>query len=132
MALRASIPMQRLAWITDPHLNFLQRPAVEAFFQTVAETAADGILLSGDIGEGRNATQYLKLLASHVTCPIYFVLGNHDFYKGSIAGVRKQVAAVCKAVPRLHYLNETGIVALSETTGVVGHDGWADGQLGDY
>ena len=132
MQLRECIAMKRLAWITDLHLNFLQPPAVEVFCRTVKELAADGVLLSGDIGEASNVAQYLKLLASHIDCPIYFVLGNHDFYKGSIAGVRNQVAALCAAVPKLHYLNNTGIVTLSEMTGLVGHDGWADGRLGDY
>ena len=30
------------------------------------------------------------------------------------------------------YLTQTGVVALTEETGLVGHDGWADGRLGDY
>ena len=33
---------------------------------------------------------------------------------------------------RLQWLPQAGIVALTERTGLVGHDGWGDGRLGDY
>src|SRR5437764_11589677 len=64
--------------------------------------------------------------------PIYFVLGNHDFYRGSIAGVRAGVEALDARSPRLHWLPRTGVVGLTPETALVGHDGWADGRFGDY
>ena len=36
--------------------------------------------------------------------PIYFVLGNHDYYFGSIDKVRKAVKQLCQERPNLHYL----------------------------
>jgi hypothetical protein len=58
MQLRECIAMKRLARITDPNLNFLQRPAVEVFCRTVKELAANGVLLSGDIGEAPIVTLF--------------------------------------------------------------------------
>jgi 3',5'-cyclic AMP phosphodiesterase CpdA len=64
--------------------------------------------------------------------PIYFVLGNHDFYRGSIAETRRRVAEAASRSRCLRYLTELGVVELSPTTALVGHDGWADGRCGDW
>jgi len=58
-------------------------------------------------------------------------LGNHDFYKGSIAGTRRQVGYVVGDNEGLVYLTQAGIVELTPNTALVGHDGWGDGRLGD-
>jgi 3',5'-cyclic AMP phosphodiesterase CpdA len=124
--------MKRFAWITDLHLNFLDPPEVEAFLQVLAGLPADGFLLSGDVGEADSVAAYLEILAGRLARPVYFVLGNHDFYRGSLAGVRAQVAALCGSRPNLHWLPRGGVVQLTATTALVGHDGWGDGRLGDY
>ncbi len=93
---------------------------------------ADGILLSGDIAEAPDVGLYLALFDKVLGRPTYFVLGNHDFYRGTIAGVRQKVVALCAACPDLHWLPQSGVVALTENTGLVGHDGWGDGRLGHY
>ena len=59
------------------------------------------MLISGDIAESQNVTEYLEWIASRLAGPIYFVLGNHDFYNGSIAGVRQAVAELCRRDERL-------------------------------
>ena len=65
--------------------------------------------------------------------PIYFVLGNHDYYHGSIAETRARVIELCGTHPRLRYLTALDEVeALTRHVGLVGHDGWADGRAGDY
>lgn len=124
--------MKRLIWITDIHLNFLDQAGVEDFFIDLATVEADGLLLSGDIGEAPNIGLYLNALGNQFGKSVYFVLGNHDFYRGSLAGVREKASAICSACPNLCWLTQAGVVALSETTGLVGHDGWGDGRLGDY
>jgi 3',5'-cyclic-AMP phosphodiesterase len=122
----------KLAWLTDVHLNFLRPPGVEAFFAMLAETPCDAILLSGDIGEADDVCHLLNALDTVVQRPVYFVLGNHDFYRGSIAGVRADVEALCSACPNLHWLPGSGVVPLTADVCLVGHDGWGDGRLGDY
>ncbi len=122
----------KLAWLTDIHLNFLGPPVLEAFLESLAETEADAFLIGGDIGEAPNVSLYLNALNTALQRPIYFVLGNHDFYRGSIAGVRKKARDLCAALPNLHWLPDAGVVPLTADTCLVGQDGWGDGRLGDY
>src|SRR6516164_3441479 len=123
-------PMKRLAWLTDIHLNFVDASAVEAFLRSVAQNKADVFLLGGDIGEAPDVARYLNAIHDVVRRPVYFVLGNHDFYRGSIAGVRSKVRTLISACPNLHYLSDSGVVPLTEKTCLIGHDGWGDGRIG--
>lgn len=122
----------KLAWLTDIHLNFLHADEVEAFIQHVAETPCDGILLTGDIGESPDVLLFLNRLDIALQRPIYFVLGNHDFYRGSIVGVRAKVDELCKACPNLKWMNRETVNPLTDKTCIVGHDGWGDGRYGNY
>lgn len=122
----------KLAWLTDVHLNFLNYHAVNAFFRTVTETPCDGVLLSGDFGEAPDVASLLNKLGIVFAGPIYFVLGNHDFYRGSIAGVRESMADLHDRGSNLHYLPRSGVVGLTEKSCLVGADGWGDGRYGDY
>jgi 3',5'-cyclic-AMP phosphodiesterase len=94
----------RFAWLTDVHLNSLRPPGVEAFSAMLAETECDAFLWSGDIGEADDVCHLLNALDTAVQRPVYFVLGNHDFYRGSIAGVRETVQQLCAVCPDLHRL----------------------------
>ncbi len=124
--------MARVTWLTDLHLNFLPGDAVDKFLASVAATRADSFIISGDIAESQNVTEYLEWIASRLGRPVYFVLGNHDFYNGSIVRVREAVAKLCRRDPRLVWLSTAEPIALSSDVGLVGHDGWADARLGDY
>lgn len=124
--------MKRLAWITDPHLNFLRPTRLEAFVSSLAAIQSDTFLLGGDIGEAPNLLGYLKALDTALARPIYFVLGNHDFYRSSIADVRAIVGALCRTRPHLHWLSTAGVVPLTSQTCLIGHDGWGDARFGDY
>jgi 3',5'-cyclic-AMP phosphodiesterase len=123
--------MKRLAWVTDPHLNFVQREQRAQHYESVAATHPDAVLLTGDVGEAPDVCLFLNELDGHLAVPIYFVLGNHDFYRGRIDGVRQRVSALCQVVPNLQWMNVAGVVALTETIGLLGHDGWGDARLGD-
>jgi Icc protein len=114
----------KLTWITDPHLNFLDPTDAEEFFRIVAEEPSDAVLISGDIGEAHDIARHLNNLDTAVQRPVYFVLGNHDFYRGSIPGVRSTVRAICRACPSLHWLPDSGVVPLTAETCLIGHDGW--------
>jgi 3',5'-cyclic AMP phosphodiesterase CpdA len=123
----------RLAWLTDIHLNFLLQMKAVDFLREVRAIEPDAVMIGGDIGEAQSIEHYLELLDDVLQLPIYFVLGNHDFYHGSIAGVRAAVESVCQARPRLRYLSSLPHpIELTPKVGLVGHDGWADGRLGDY
>src|SRR5688572_22159487 len=69
-----------LAWLTDIHLNFLEDDARRDFAAAVAATGADGVVVTGDIAEAESLVPMLEELAEVVARPVWFVLGNHDFY----------------------------------------------------
>jgi Icc-related predicted phosphoesterase len=121
----------RALWLTDPHLNFVPGAPRRRFYQTVRAADADAILLGGDIAEAPQLGEYLSEMEVEIAKPIYFVLGNHDFYHGSFAGVRREMTVLTKSSERLVWLTTAGVVALSESTALIGHDSWADGRLGD-
>ncbi len=124
--------MKRAVWLTDPHLNFLSETLLASFLDEVSAAEPDAMLISGDIAESHNVCEYLGIMAGTIAAPVYFVLGNHDFYYGSIRGTRQRVAELCEAHPSLHYLTAEGPQELTPRVGLVGHDGWADGRLGNY
>src|SRR5688572_9674055 len=121
----------RILWLTDVHLNFADAMRQRGFLWQVREAGADAILLSGDIAEADDVCEYLERMAEAWELPLYFVLGNHDFYFGSIAEVRRRVGDLCVKQPLLRYLTTSEVIELSPCVGLVGHDGWADGRVGD-
>lgn len=120
----------RLAWATDIHLDFLQDDAVRRFAAALAAAGADALIVSGDLSNAEQLEHHLRLLSQGVPGPLYFVLGNHDYYGSSIAAVRAAVEALCGRRPRLRWLPAQGVVALTDRTALVGCDGWADARLG--
>jgi 3',5'-cyclic-AMP phosphodiesterase len=127
------MPMiRRLAWLTDIHLNFLGSVQIELFLESVRAMNADALVITGDIGEGNSVTDYLERMADVLQQPIFFVLGNHDFYFSSIASVRGVMSRLCRIHPNLFYLTQEKAIELTPDTVLVGHDGWADGRYGDF
>src|SRR6266545_1975595 len=93
---RAQWRRVRIAWLSDTHLNFVDEGRRRRFVDRVAAHAPDAVLVSGDIADGWTVVPALELLAERVTCPTYFVLGNHDFYQRGIADVRTDVRAAVR------------------------------------
>ena len=98
------VSMDRLAWLTDIHLNFVPESRLDALCRAIRDAGADAVLLGGDIGEAPDVEDYLEDLDARLGLPIYFVLGNHDYYRGAIARVRAGIATLCARSPRLVYL----------------------------
>jgi Icc protein len=122
----------RLAWLTDVHLNFVAPQHVDKLCRSIRALDADAVLLTGDIAEAPDVVEHLEGLDARLGLPLYFVLGNHDFYRGGIASVRAEIEGLCARSPRLCWLPGAGVVPLTEAIGLVGHDGWADGRFGDH
>lgn len=120
----------RLAWLTDIHLNFVDALRLRDFLESI-RPRCDAVAISGDVAESPDVVHYLQTMEEVLQKPIYFVLGNHNFYRGSIAKTRLQVADCAKHSRYLNYLTALGVVELTAQTAIVGHDGWADGRLGD-
>lgn len=92
--------------------------------------AADCLLIAGDIAMAGSVTGQLERMERTLGHPIYFVLGNHDYYYGSIADVRASIAKATSG--NLRWLNQSRLAMLTAKTALVGHDGWCDSRLGDF
>lgn len=123
--------MTRFAWLTDIHLNFLSAPQLTEFMQSLKHESIDIIVISGDIGEAPTLNWFLEFFEA-LQKPVYFVLGNHDFYFGSFGKVKTGISRFSQESKWLTWLTENHIVELSPTTGLIGHDSWADGRFGDF
>ena len=119
----------RLAWATDIHLNFLGAAQVAAFGAEVAALGADAFVVSGDIAEAPSLVRLIELCSEAAGLPMWFVLGNHDFYSGAVAPVR--AAARAMDPERGVWLPAVDPLWLDTDTVLVGVDGWGDARLGD-
>lgn len=122
----------RVVWATDIHLNFLNAEGRDVFFSSIRDHQPDAVFVTGDIAEAPSLTHLLDDMRQAIQVPLYFVLGNHDFYYGSISQVRSRLKHWCQVQPGLTYLSTSGVVELTPTTVLVGHDGWGDGGYGNY
>lgn len=119
-------------WLTDIHLNFIDDVARQKFYQEIVNTECDGVLISGDIAEAPCLEEILNEMASYIDKPIYFILGNHDYYRGKINKVREAMTVLTKEHNTLFWLPASGMQKLNNNTILIGQDGWADGRFGDY
>lgn len=124
--------MIKTVWLTDIHLNFLPPEKRIGFYSKIIEKNPKSILITGDIGEANNVCELLEEIHYHIKKPIYFVLGNHDYYRGSVLEVRENIIKLCEKNPSLHWLGKPEVITLNSHTLLVGHDGWADARYGDF
>ncbi len=122
----------KILWATDIHLNFVDSTTLDVFCNEIISLNPSVVLIGGDISDSKNIGKTLLILAEKIQCPLYFVLGNHDFYHGSIIDVREEVQKISNGSTYLQYLTNTGIVKLTSTSCLIGHDSWSDGRYGDY
>ena len=122
----------RFLWITDIHLNFLDDDRVSKFLASLSKTDCDSLWISGDIAEADSLSHYLLRMQDALSKPIHFVLGNHDYFKGSIRDVRNRIKDLCQQNSYLRWLPDMEAVEISPDTAFLGHDSWADGRLGSY
>ncbi|MHB1947356.1 MAG: metallophosphoesterase family protein [Gammaproteobacteria bacterium] len=120
------------SWLTDIHLNFIDDVARQKFYQEIVNTGCDGVLISGDIAEAPCLVDILNEMVRYIDKPIYFVLGNHDYYRGQIQEVHDAMTALTKEHDKLFWLSVSGMQKLDNNTFLIGQDGWADGRLGNY
>lgn len=79
----------KLAWLTDIHLNFLEVETRLQYYEDILVTGCDAILISGDIADAPFLDDLLNEMVGEIKKPIYFIVGNHDYYRGIIADVRR-------------------------------------------
>jgi len=120
------VSLKRYIWLTDTHFNFLDQAALLGFFLSLEEKKADGIFLTGDVSTGPHLVKHLNLLEKVVKTPVYFVLGNHDYYRATFSEIENSMVELMQSNSRLHYLSVSDPISLSDDVAVIGHDGWYD------
>jgi len=138
-------------WLTDLHLDCYNEKQLEDYFSElktkVKKNGVDFLLITGDISTGKpDKVTYrkyhfytmLQQLQIAVDIPIYYVLGNHDFWyaDGKISRVQANVNAIKgnwifnPAGMCLHYVTRGKPHVLKKPDGskifITGGDGWAD------
>jgi predicted phosphodiesterase len=122
---------KHLLWVTDPHLNFLSAGQTRALGEIWAtHDPSAPLVITGDVSEGPVLLDDLRELAAGFTRPIYFVLGNHDYYRSSWRAVHRELR-VTSLPDNLTFLDRRGPIRLDETTALVGQGGWYDGGYGN-
>ena len=116
----------RATWLTDIHLNFLRPLALKAFYDRLKAEQPDVLLITGDIAESDSVGKFLGEMSE--IAPIYFVLGNHDYYRSNIRVVRGDIG---RAAKRATYMPAVLQVALTPNITMIGVDGWGDARCGD-
>lgn len=122
----------RAAWLTDLHLNFVTREGTRELAQSVRCLDVDSVLVGGDTGEAKDFAGLLADLAPRVGRPVYFVLGNHDYYGSSIATVRDTARQLSRSRRGMTWLPDLEFVELTAGTALVGHGGWGDARAADF
>lgn len=115
------IDQLNLEWITDTHFNRYSNRDIDAFAHSIRGTC-DGVVISGDVSEGESFFKDLLNFQRGCGVPIYFVLGNHDFWGHNILERRQEVLEFTKKRRYFNYLTLSG-VELVNGVSVVGHDG---------
>lgn len=122
-----------LLWATDVHLDHVPFPSAALEFGRALrqeQPTSQGLIVSGDIGEANTVAHILETLVLGYAGPVYFVLGNHDYYGGSFQAVDERIAELCRQVENLHWLQQTP-TATSDDTILLGVNGWYDARYGD-
>jgi len=138
----------RLGWITDPHLDFVHIEGLRSLYGKINNQDIDALVITGDIAEGPTIDAYMRFLTQSVKAPVFFVLGNHDYFGSTFTGVRVNMVANWSNFNEhgKQLVKHTGtwlpgatpnngpnsFVQLTSDVALCGHDGWYDGLYADW
>lgn len=105
--------------LTDTHLNTLNSVELNQFLEELNSLSLEALFITGDISNGKNLEAHLALIYEHLRIPIYFVLGNHDYYGKSFGYFHSDHR-------KIKYLEESEYPELFDNFALVGTDGWYD------
>lgn len=128
---RTTPSSKKLLWLSDLHLDQANHPLRYNLFKDLKNADYDAVLITGDTAASDSLAHHLSMLAA--ACdpkPLYFILGNHDFYMSDLKTTLKKVRELSSEISNLHHLQDLGVVWLTPDTALVGHHGWADARIG--
>mgnify|MGYP003346586285 CR=1 FL=1 len=120
----------KLAWATDIHLDHLEsdsgslysEPRFQRFLNSVKEASPNAIVITGDISIFPLLKSHLETLEKTLKIPILYVLGNHDFYGGTIQKTREIAQFLNQTTPNIRWLGGIEHARLTKNVAIVGHD----------
>lgn len=95
----------------------------------------DGIILIGDIANYFDLKITLNIIADSCKVPIYFVLGNHDYYGSGIKETKQlavEISKKTKGRKKIIYLSDDMIYPLTNSSCLIGQDLFYDTLAGNY
>lgn len=134
--------MKKIAWGADLHLEYkrdrIDTNTLNSYLEALKKQEPDALLLGGDIGTHETTPEILSILAQETNTPIYFTLGNHDFYNNFD---NPETKTVKKTIEKIHNLannhrtlsfldTNTTPIKLTEDTALIGETSWADAKYG--
>lgn len=117
--------MTNCLWLTDLHVDRLSTVQYQALLDKIYTAGAEQIWLTGDIGDPPFNWQFLDILLKRLKVPIYFVLGNHDYYRRSIDDIRTQAWQLTRKFANAYYLTMTNPIVWEDKM-LTGVDAWAN------
>ncbi|MGB0648145.1 MAG: metallophosphoesterase family protein [Bradymonadia bacterium] len=118
-------------WVTDPHLDHLAAVDLDHWLTQIRDFSGDGVVITGDIAEFDTLPSFLQQVRDQEV-PVWFVLGNHDAYGGSIQATQRKTREDWSEDEYLHYLTFQQPIEYTSGCYLIGEDGWADGRAGDF
>jgi predicted MPP superfamily phosphohydrolase len=130
----------RIAWCSDIHLNFV--PFLDSTLEHLVSDAqaldAEMLVICGDISGGEKTLQdSLTAIELAFGNRVFFVLGNHDFYRLTFAEGHEIARQAVRNSVLVHdddnilcWLTDGIIERLSDDAVLIGHDGWYDARTG--
>ena len=76
---------------------------------TIPSTAADVIVLAGDIGHGMEAVEWASHEANRLNKPVIFVPGNHEYDGHDTEILQKEMRNFCRETG-VHYLDNDEVI----------------------
>lgn len=117
-------------WYTDNHFDKVPPWTKISFISHIRKENPKGIFLTGDISNGLFTEFDLGILASYVKCPIYFVLGNHDYHFSSFEKTHDKIRKLCNKHKNLIWMTESDVISLTDEVALIGAEGWYDANIG--
>lgn len=118
----------QLGFATDIHLDHVKDAKGYVKHERVGRKLAENVdvlVLGGDLSVGPSLQSHLAAFIQGAGIPVYYVLGNHDFWKFPENEVKKAATALGG------FLDALGVVELSPSTALIGCSGWYDTRAGN-
>ncbi|WP_165475086.1 metallophosphoesterase family protein [Legionella yabuuchiae] len=115
----------RTLWLTDLHVNRLDKEQYIHLLERIQASEAEAVWITGDIGDPPLNWRFLEDLFCKFTKPVYFVLGNHDYYHLQVDEARQKARNLSHAYPNAYYLTYESGFTLKDNF-IVGIGCWSN------